>query len=156
MSKEIKVTHNGHIITFSEGRDMWDCYAVNIEHKSLAELKRKLDTWDARFRRLTKPLKVVSTGRGWSGEFENLTVVSIDRDQACVWTKSKGGRREKKRLYELMPDNAETREAVAKVLKIDKQREALSQERERIKSELPTLKIEDVREHVDMDNPEEE
>jgi hypothetical protein len=112
---EIKIEHNGHTITYSENEDVWRCWALEAEAKTLSILKTKINKIDAEARRVD--VKVFEIDR-LSKEQKIVKCLMVDADGKSVWileegkTKFRGedvkGRRKKTlvtSIAEVTPEN---------------------------------------------------
>jgi hypothetical protein len=120
---ELKVEHHGFSINFSENEDLWRCYALGFEHKSLLKLKQKINKWLRE--RLDKANIVVAfkDRNGW-GDFKKATVVGMVNDEpGYYWILlEEEDRRQKVKLTELYPWSDEL--VAAMKIRDEKKREA--------------------------------
>jgi len=105
----IETEHNGHKITYSENEDVWRCWQLDMDGKTLSALKQKINQHDASMRRI-KPT-VAWAVRSWGGpEKVTLTLIADDKE---VWAVDEEGRRQKRAFKDLRADTPETLAAFA-------------------------------------------
>ena len=110
---ELKVEHQGFNINFSENEDLWRCYSLGFEHKSLLKLKQKINKWLRE--RLDKANIVVAfKDRGGWSDFKKATVVGMVNDEpGSFWILIDAeDRRQKVKITELYPWTDELFEAM--------------------------------------------
>lgn len=101
---ELKTTHHGYTIRFSENEDLWNCYDLGFEHKSLQKLKLRINKWMKD--RLDSANIVVAFRDGYSyDEYKLATVVGAVSDEpGTFWILlDKEDKRRKVKLSLLFP-----------------------------------------------------
>lgn len=108
----IETKHGEHTIAYSENEDIWRCWDMNVEGKTLSAVKQKLNKIDAENRRVASvPVVIVSD---WGSGVEGTGVVTLRDGERAAWTMvSKKHyakpRREKVRLASMVLDTPENR-----------------------------------------------
>lgn len=114
---QITTEHSGHEIVYSENEDVWRCWNLDAEAKTLSALKVKINKHLNEARRLDN---VRVWKLDWGGTPELYSVTLLEGDGAAWVSKvapgtSKGRRekvREKALLKDLVLDTAENRAAI--------------------------------------------
>lgn len=118
----IETEHNGRKITYAENQDVWRCWAMNVEAKTLTALKSKLDKIDADARRIDAtraylldhhgekltPVTVTLIAKPAEGGFRSREPLA----PAVHITHEGGGKREKVDLSRLVRPTREAKAAV--------------------------------------------
>lgn len=110
----IQTEHQGFKITFSDNEEVWNCWELRMEHKSLGKLKQKINKWLKE--RLSKS-NITCAFRDTYGHnpYEEATVVGCVNDAPGeFWiTVGKDARRRKVKITELYPWTEELSAALA-------------------------------------------
>lgn len=114
---QITTEHAGHEITYSENEDVWRCWNLDAEAKTLSALKAKINKHLAEARR-------IGNVRVWKiewGDAPALHVVTLLEGDAAAWVSKVNGKtngrmrdkvREKASLKNLVLDTPENRAAI--------------------------------------------
>ena len=78
---QITTEHNGHQIVYAENEDVWRCWGMELEAKTLTALKTKLNAADAAARRVGN-VKVIVLSH--YGEF-SMGVVTLLEGEKHAW-----------------------------------------------------------------------
>jgi hypothetical protein len=108
----IETSHNGHVITYAENEDVWRCWDMNIEAKTLSAIKAKLNKVEADARRCNVPVIVLHR---YGCEVDAIGIATVI-DGKDVWVSSKDTRgravRSKKSMGSILLDTPENRAAI--------------------------------------------
>ncbi len=127
----IETEHNGHKITYAENEDVWRCWALDLDAKTLGALRTKINKIDAEARRVDNVNAIKVNEHGF-GSHEPVEIVMVDGDSAWVihrqqrmWRGQMEPKlvREKVKLHQLALDLPET------VVAFDRLAEARAAER---------------------------
>lgn len=121
-----KFDYDGNEIQFSENEEVWRCWDLNMEDKSLSKLKEKIN----KFRRDTrnagvKRVEVYRLG-SWRGGM--VTLISLASEESA-WITTRIGRtdrREKVGLHELIFPTPENMAVLAAAKDLDDQAQELT------------------------------
>jgi hypothetical protein len=107
----IKTEHNGYEITYSENEDLWRCWTLELEAKTLSALKTKMNKLDADRRRLDMPQVWHLTYSG--PKLKKATLI----EDGAVWLLAggddkRGRQREKVGLENTVIDTPANRQAI--------------------------------------------
>lgn len=146
----LKVTHNGYEIEYDEGRDRWECPAINYDAPTLSGCKKLVDKYDLEERRIHKVPVLIT---GYYGErLEECFITSIERreegvENTHVWVvKKKSGSREKKSLREVFPNTPETIRLFAERDKVAEQVRELNKKHTAMLEAIPRMTLQDIKE----------
>lgn len=128
----IKTEHKGYKIEYFEHADAWGCYELELDGKSLASLKAKINKIDMDARRLDRiPIIVLD---GWGGE--KYGVALSWATQKSVWVMA-GGRRSKESCDKIVTVTAEVQAVLARVKTLRKQATELNEQAKAITGAIP-------------------
>lgn len=112
MNSKIEVKHGDYEITYSENEDVWRCWSMSLEAKTLSALRAKLNKETAKARRIDAPVVVISRYEGGI-EAEGAATLIADGGRS-VWV-TNGRVRRKYDAPRVVMDTPEARELVADV-----------------------------------------
>lgn len=141
----IEVIHNGHQITYAENEDVWRCWSMNVEAKTLSALKTKLNKLDADARRCNVPVLVLHH-YGCGIDAIGLATL-IDGNEVWVTSKDRRGSAERRKMpmRRILLDTPDNRAAIGIAEARRKEGEAIVKEADAMVSVLPRVTIEDLR-----------
>jgi len=84
MSSRIETEHAGHTISYSENEDVWRCYTLDLEAKTLSLLRQKINTWLNKTRKLGSGVEVWYFSNNWDHKPERVKATSLT-DDGQVW-----------------------------------------------------------------------
>lgn len=113
MSDIEDIKHNGYTIRYREDENVWSCYALSLEAKSLKSLRQKINEIDAVQRRVDN-VKAINV-RNYGGN--TPCEITLIHDEHECWIKERGrngsSSRSKTSFNSLVLDNEENRAALA-------------------------------------------
>jgi len=80
---DIKTDHNGHEIVYSENQDVWRCWKLDLEAKTLSALRNKINKIDADARRIN--IEVIRVGSYHQPTSDRVNCTMIDADGESAW-----------------------------------------------------------------------
>jgi hypothetical protein len=141
----IEVTHNNHQITYAENEDLWRCWNMNVEAKTLSALKTKLNKLDADARRCNVPV-IILHHYGCEADAVGLATLIDGKD---VWVTSKNRRgsveRRKISMDRIVLDTLEHHATIKAASVRRKEGEAITKEADAMVAALPRVTIEDLK-----------
>lgn len=142
---QIETEHNGHKITYAENEDVWRCWDMGVEAKTLSAVKTKLKKLDADARRCNVPVLVL---HHYGCEIDAVGVATLIEGKD-VWVTSKDRRgkteRRKKPINLLLLDTAENRAAIKAASARRKEGEAIIKEADAMVHRLHRVTIDDLK-----------
>lgn len=115
---EIKITHQGFDITYAENENVWRCWKLNVEDKSLTGLRQKIN------KMISKALKDMSLecfviNEYGGSEITKARITSRDAKTGEFWIVKEGNeRRARVKGQYLRPWTTEIEETLAEVKRI--------------------------------------
>lgn len=141
----IETEHNGHVITYAENEDVWRCWQMSVEAKTLSALKTKLNKLDATARRCNVPVIVLHP---YGCEADAIGVATLI-DGGDVWVTYKDRRgnteRRKRPMGLLLLDTPRNRADIKAASARHKEAEAIIKEAEAMMAALPRVTAVDLR-----------
>ena len=141
----IETEHNGHKIAYAENEDVWRCWAMDVEGKTLSAVKTKLNKIDAEARRVSVPVILL---HHWGCQVDAVGVATlIEKDDVWVTTKDRHGstERRKKPMGVILLDTPENRSAIKAAAARRKEGEAITKEADDMMSSLPRVTAADLK-----------
>jgi hypothetical protein len=141
----IETEHNGHRVTYAENEDVWRCWDMNVEGKTLSAVKTKLNKLDADARRCNVPVIVL---HHYCCEVDAVGLATlIDGNEVWVTSKDRRGRAERRKvsMSRILLDTAENRAAIEAASVRRKEGEAIIKEANAMVSELPHVTVDDLK-----------
>lgn len=110
---QIETEHLGFKIVYSDNRDVWFCYELDLDAPILSKLKTKIDAFERRSRKIANPWPVIYFD--YHDRPSRVAVVSVDKYkdstrenwQKC-WIVTASGAREHVSVGQLAPISFET------------------------------------------------
>lgn len=114
---QITTEHNGHQIVYAENEDVWRCWGMDLEAKTLSALKTKMNAADAAARRVGNVRVFIIPS--YSGDIEEGLVTLLEGD-GHAWVVPPAGKKEvrgrrsraKTEISSLALDTPAAREAI--------------------------------------------
>jgi len=141
----IETEHNGHAITYAENEDVWRCWSMNVEGKTLSAVKAKLNKLDADARRVNVPV-IVLNHYGCTVDAIGLATL-IDKGDVWIAAKDRRGstQRSKTSMSRIVLDTPENREAIKAASAKEKQAESVMKEAEGMVYAIPRVTADDLK-----------
>jgi hypothetical protein len=139
---EVSVEHNGKKIVYSENQDVWRCWEMDLEAKTLSALKNKMNKVDAEARRLGNVAAFIMEEHQQKPTPVVLTM--IDGDAAWGIRKSiteNSNRRQKIPFKDLIPDTPEGRAAIIALQTKYRELSAIREEAKALYAAIPRMTL---------------
>ncbi len=143
----LETEHNGYKIHYAENEDVWRCWDLNLDGKTLSAVKAKINTEIKRAREITAMPALVFDA-SYSTEAREV-VITLIADEKRVWTLGRGrwgdqNKREKTNIELLFADNDENRKTLAEMKALSEQVSAINGRIKRLKEAIPRLTMTDL------------
>lgn len=140
---EIKVTHQGYDINYSENEDIWRCWDLNVEAASLSKAKQKINKIVANALK-NMDIECYLLSRYGGSDIEIARITSRDAKTGEFWVVKTGNeRRERVKAEYLIPYTKEIADKLEEVKRLSAAGRALYKQ------------AEDVRKSIKKQTPEE-
>lgn len=150
----IETTHNEHKIIYTHD-DEWRCIALDLEAKTLSGLKKKLNEFDSKERKLGDKGVIVLYMSNYRYTYTDKPVSKVratmlDKGESDNWngvwiTHIDSGSREKVGLHNLMHDTPENHQTIADAEAMFKEGQAMIRKAEKMKADIPRLTKDEIK-----------
>ncbi len=143
----LETEHNGYKISYAENEDVWRCWDLSLDGKTLSAVKAKINTEIKRAREITAMPALAFDG-SYSTEAREV-VITLIADESRVWTLGRGrwgdqNKREKTSIELLMADNDENRKTLAEMKALSDKSDSIIREIKRLRESIPRLNMGDL------------
>jgi len=141
---EIEFTHQGFKITFSENDEVWRCWTLNFEDKSLSKLKQKINKHiSVTLKKVTTPFALLSSWGG--GDIVKCSIISRDAKSGRFWVVKEGeNRRSQVEPKYLAPWTKEIEDRLAEADEVTRRGKALLREADAIRKKITAMTEEEI------------
>lgn len=136
--------HKDYQIVYSETEGVWVCLDLELRREQLFALRSAIDDYLREDKRLLSEVPAILME--WDG-FKDVTVKSLETGSYCWISFEERGRRrrQKVRIDALAHPTKENRAIVERYSDLEKQRSALVNEMQEVRSRLVTMTLADLR-----------
>lgn len=143
----IEIEHGGYKVRYDEQADVWRCYDLDLEAKTLSALKTKINKVDADARRVDNVavFKMSEHDRRPTAAF--ITLIDNEKDVWISGDKVKWGKpgREKTAVTNLILDIQENRDAIQEAIRLSKIADEASTRARDARIALPRMTMDQLR-----------
>lgn len=142
----LETEHNGYKIRYAENEDVWRCWVINLDGKTLSAIKAKINTEIKRAREIdAMPALAFDSSYGITASDVVITLIA---DEKRVWTLGRGrmgnSKREKSNIENLFADNDENRKTLAEMKALFDRRNEIPDQIKRLRESIPRLTVADL------------
>lgn len=139
----LSVEHRGYSISFATNEEVWRCWTLDIEDKSLAKVKAKINKIERDLRNAEiKQIDAIAI-ETWHS-FETITILSL-ASEGAAWIMTKSGRREKKSLQRLALVTDENKATIKQIRELREEAARLGKHADKLVEAIPRVTVEALR-----------